>query len=96
MSTTVDYYELLEVSRDVSGDELKKSYRRLAVKYHPDKNQGDKAAEEKFKQIGQAYEVLSDADKRAAYDRYGHAAFQGPGAGARNPAGGTSLLALNM
>ena len=87
MSTTVDYYELLEVSRDVSGDELKKSYRRLAVKYHPDKNQGDKAAEEKFKQIGQAYEVLSDADKRAAYDRYGHAAFQG-GAGRAGGAGG--------
>ena len=87
MSTTVDYYELLEVSRDVSGDELKKSYRRLAVKYHPDKNQGDKAAEEKFKQIGQAYEVLSDADKRAAYDRYGHAAFQG-GAGRPGGTGG--------
>ncbi len=85
MSTRVDYYELLEVSRDVSGDELKKSYRRLAVKYHPDKNPGDKAAEDKFKQIGEAYEVLSDEQKRAAYDRYGHAAFQG--GAARGPGG---------
>src|SRR5271170_6968812 len=87
MSTRVDYYELLEVARDASGEEIKKAYRRLAVKYHPDKNPGDNAAEDRFKQIGEAYEVLSDQDKRAAYDRYGHAAFQGA-AGARGPSGG--------
>ncbi|MGA2052879.1 MAG: molecular chaperone DnaJ [Opitutales bacterium] len=85
MSTRVDYYELLEVSRESTGEEIKKSYRRLAIKYHPDKNPGDKAAEDKFKQIGEAYEVLSDEQKRAAYDRYGHAAFQGA---ARGPGGG--------
>ncbi len=87
MSTRVDYYELLEVARDASGDEIKKAYRRLAVKYHPDKNPGDQTAEEKFKEIGHAYEVLSDDQKRAAYDRYGHAAFQNAGAGAAGPGG---------
>jgi len=70
-----DYYEVLAVAREVEIDEIKKSYRRLAVKYHPDKNPGDKAAEEKFKELGEAYEVLSDPQKRAAYDQYGHAAF---------------------
>jgi molecular chaperone DnaJ len=82
MSTRVDYYELLEVARGASGEEIKKSYRRLAVKYHPDKNPGDKAAEDRFKQISEAYEALSDDQKRAAYDRYGHAAFQNTGGGA--------------
>jgi len=70
-----DYYEILEVTREESGDGVKKSYRRLAVKYHPDKNPGDKVAEEKFKELGEAYEILSDPQKRAAYDQYGHAAF---------------------
>ncbi|HTB63035.1 MAG TPA: molecular chaperone DnaJ [Opitutales bacterium] len=88
MSTRVDYYELLEVTRESSGEEIKKAYRRLAVKYHPDKNQGDKTAEEKFKEIGHAYEVLSDDQKRAAYDRFGHAAFQGGGGGAGGGTGG--------
>jgi molecular chaperone DnaJ len=72
-----DLYETLSVARDASGDELKKAYRKLAVKYHPDKNPGDAAAEAKFKEISSAYDNLKDPDKRAAYDRYGHAAFQG-------------------
>jgi molecular chaperone DnaJ len=70
-----DYYEILEVTREETPDGIKKSYRRLAVKYHPDKNPGDKSAEEKFKELGEAYEALSDAQKRAAYDQFGHAAF---------------------
>jgi len=69
-----DYYDLLGVSRDADASAIKKAYRKLAIKYHPDKNPDDAAAEEKFKEIGEAYEVLSDEDKRAAYDRYGHAA----------------------
>ncbi|MGB0257932.1 MAG: molecular chaperone DnaJ [Coraliomargarita sp.] len=83
---TTDYYELLGVSRDASEGDLKKAYRKLAVKYHPDKNPGDAAAEAKFKEISEAYDVLKDADKRAAYDRYGHAAFKQGGMG--NPGGG--------
>jgi molecular chaperone DnaJ len=67
-----DYYEILEINRSASGDEIKSAYRKMAVKYHPDKNQGDKAAEEMFKEASEAYEVLSDENKRARYDRYGH------------------------
>ena len=70
-----DYYEVLGVSRNAGDEEIKKAYRRLAVKFHPDKNPGDKTAEEKFKEIGEAYEALSDLQRRAAYDQYGHAAF---------------------
>ena len=81
-----DYYEVLGVGRDISQEDLKKAYRKLAVKFHPDKNPGDKQAEERFKEIGEAYEILSDADKRAAYDRMGHAAFQN-GGGSRGGGG---------
>ena len=81
MAQKRDYYEILGVSRGATAEEIKKSYRKLAVKYHPDKNPGDASAEEKFKELGEAYEALSDPDKRAAYDRYGHAAFSGPGGG---------------
>src|SRR2546428_7315719 len=70
-----DYYEVLSVERGASDEEIKKAYRKLAVKYHPDKNPGDKAAEEKFKELGEAYEVLCDSQKRLLYDQYGHAAF---------------------
>jgi molecular chaperone DnaJ len=70
-----DYYEVLGIGRGASDEEIKKAYRRLAVKFHPDKNPGDKSAEEKFKEIGEAYEALSDPQRRAAYDQYGHAAF---------------------
>jgi molecular chaperone DnaJ len=75
-----DYYEILGVSRDASGDELKKAYRKLAHEYHPDKNPDDPAAEARFKEASEAYAVLADSDKRAQYDRFGHAAFSG-GAG---------------
>src|SRR5260370_25175601 len=101
-----DYYEVLGVDRSAGEEEIKKAYRKLAVKYHPDKNSGDKSAEEKFKELGEAYEVLNDAQTRAAYDQYGHAAFDrrasGLGRGGRFHApvavftpgfGGTSIIA---
>ncbi len=81
MPTQHDYYEVLGVSRDETADGIKRAYRKLAVKYHPDKNPDDPEAENRFKELGEAYEVLMDEDKRAAYDRYGHAAFTGAGAG---------------
>ena len=68
-----DYYEVLGVDKSASTDDIKKAYRKLAMKYHPDRNPGDKTAEEKFKEVGEAYEVLSDADKRSRYDSYGFA-----------------------
>jgi molecular chaperone DnaJ len=87
--TKTDYYELLSVSRDASDQELKTAYRKLAMQYHPDRNPNNPEAEEKFKACSEAYQVLSDADKRAAYDRYGHAAFGG-GNGGGNPFQGGS------
>lgn len=83
MATKRDYYEVLGVSKNATADEIKKAYRKLAVQFHPDKNPGDHAAEEKFKELGEAYDIISDEQKRAAYDRYGHAAFSGgmPGGG---------------
>lgn len=81
MSSKKDYYDVLGVARSASADEMKKAYRKLAMQYHPDKNPGDAKAEEKFKEISNAYDVLSDEQKRAAYDRYGHDAFTQGGAG---------------
>src|SRR5437016_3686680 len=74
-----DYYEVLGIARNATGEEVKRAYRKLAVKFHPDKNPDDPRAEEKFKELGEAYDVLMDADKRAAYDRFGHAAFRSGG-----------------
>lgn len=89
MSEKADYYEVLEVSRTAGGEEIKKAFRRLAMQYHPDRNPGNKEAEQKFKEINEAYEVLKDEQKRAAYDRYGHQAFaNGSGGPGGNPFGG--------
>ena len=76
-----DYYEVLSVSKGASADEIKKAYRKVAMQYHPDRNPGDKAAEEKFKEAAEAYEVLSDPEKKAQYDRFGHAGVSGNGRG---------------
>lgn len=79
MSTKRDYYEILEVTRQSSDTDIKSAYRKMAMKYHPDRNPGDKAAEEKFKEAAEAYEVLSDPNKRARYDQFGHAGMRGTG-----------------
>jgi len=82
--TEFDYYEILEVTKDCSGAELKKAYRKLAMKFHPDRNPDDKEAEDKFKQINEAYEVLSDEEKRSTYDRYGKDGLNRQGGGGFN------------
>src|SRR5689334_21279772 len=87
-----DYYSTLGVTKSANAAEIKKAYRKLALQYHPDRNKGDKTAEEKFKEVTKAYEVLSDPQKKQAYDQFGHAAFeqgagQGPFGGG-NPFGG--------
>ena len=87
MSGKRDYYEILGVSKNASDDEIKKAYRKLAVKYHPDKNPGDKEAEAKFKEINEAHDVLSDKQKRARYDQFGHAGVGGAGYGGAGAGG---------
>src|SRR5690349_3009768 len=86
-----DYYEILEVSKSASAEEIKKAYRKMAIKYHPDKNPGDKAAEEKFKEAAEAYEVLSSADKKQRYDQYGHAGMGNQGGFGGGGAGGFNM-----
>ena len=78
-----DFYEILGVTKNASDDEIKKSYRKLAMKHHPDRNQGNQESERKFKEASAAYEILKDPQKRSAYDQYGHDAFRqgGPGSG---------------
>ena len=86
-----DYYEVLGVGKAAAADEIKKAYRKVAMQYHPDRNPGDKAAEEKFKEAAEAYEILSDADKKAQYDRYGHAGVSGNGRGPGGFGGGMNM-----
>lgn len=76
-----DFYRVLGVERDASNEDIKKAYRKLAMQFHPDRNPGNSQAEHKFKEVNQAYEILKDSQKRAAYDRFGHAAFEGGGDG---------------
>lgn len=85
-----DFYTTLGVARDAKADELKRAYRKLAMEYHPDRNSGDAVAEAKFKELNEAYDVLKDDQKRGAYDRYGHAAFEGGGGAGAGPFGGGS------
>src|SRR5690554_7628700 len=76
-----DYYDILDVPKSASAEEIKKAYRKKAIQYHPDKNPGDQAAEENFKEAAEAYEVLSDENKRARYDQFGHAGMSGSASG---------------
>src|SRR4030081_3954224 len=83
-----DFYDILGVSKSADADELKRAYRKLAMQFHPDRNPGDQSAEHKFKDINEAYDVLKDDQKRAAYDRFGHAAFENGSRGPGDFAGG--------
>ncbi|RTL58867.1 MAG: molecular chaperone DnaJ [Sphingobacteriales bacterium] len=91
MSNKRDYYEVLGVGKTATADEIKKAYRKVAMQYHPDRNPGNKEAEEKFKEAAEAYEVLSDADKKAQYDRFGHAGVSGNGRGHGGAGGGMNM-----
>src|SRR5690349_22747155 len=88
-----DYYATLGVARDAGAEELKRAYRKLAMQHHPDRNPGDKKAEARFKEVSEAYDVLKDEQKRAAYDRFGHAAFENGGAGGPGGFGGFDFSA---
>ena len=90
-----DYYEALGVKRGASAEEIKKAFRTLAMKFHPDRNSGDGTAEHRFKELNEAYDVLKDDQKRAAYDRYGHAAFEN-GGGPRGTGGGFEFTAAGF
>ena len=90
MSSKRDYYEVLEVAKTATAEEIKKAYRKKAIQYHPDKNPGDKEAEEKFKEAAEAYEVLSNSEKRARYDQFGHAGVEG-GTSGFGGSGGMSM-----
>ena len=94
MADKRDYYEVLGVSRSASESEIKKAYRKLAKQYHPDTNPGDKVAEAKFKEASEAYEVLSDPEKKAQYDQFGHAAFEQGGPGGFNGGPSTVLILI--
>jgi len=91
MASKRDYYEVLGVSKSATADEIKSAYRKLAMKYHPDRNPGDKAAEEKFKEAAEAYDVLHDAEKRRRYDQFGHQAFEGGAGGGFGGAGFSNM-----
>lgn len=96
MAGKQDYYELLGVSKSATPEELKKAYRKMAIKHHPDKNAGDKASEEKFKEISEAYAVLSDAEKKSVYDRFGHEGLKGAAGGGGGFSGGFSSGGFNF
>ncbi|HLK98079.1 MAG TPA: DnaJ domain-containing protein, partial [Hymenobacter sp.] len=91
MATKRDYYEILGVDKNVSPEELKKAYRKMAIKYHPDKNPNDPTAEEKFKEAAEAYDVLNDPNKKARYDQFGHAGLGGAAGGGGYGPGGPSM-----
>ena len=91
MSSKRDYYEILGVGKSASADEVKKAYRKVAMQYHPDRNPGNKEAEEKFKEAAEAYEILSDADKKTQYDRFGHAGVSGNGRGGYGGGSGMNM-----
>src|SRR4051812_11120761 len=96
MASKRDYYEVLGVVRSANTEDLKKAYRKLALQFHPDKNPGDKSSEEKFKEVSEAYEVLSDSKKRQMYDQFGHAAAQGNAGGGFGGFGGFGGDATNF